>query len=58
MIVAHNHPSGNPAPSPEDIATTRDLVRAGALLGIAVLDHLVVARSGYVSQKERQLGFD
>ena len=58
MIVAHNHPSGNPAPSPEDIATTRDLVRAGALLGIAVLDHLVVARSGYVSLKERQLGFD
>ena len=38
VIVAHNHPGGNPAPSPEDIATTRDLVRAGALLGIVVLD--------------------
>ena len=58
VIVAHNHPSGNPAPSPEDIATTRDLVRAGALLGITVLDHLVVARGGYVSLKERRLGFD
>jgi DNA repair protein RadC len=58
IIVAHNHPSGDPIPSPEDVATTRELVRAGVLLGIAVLDHLVVGRHRYVSLKERRLGFD
>ena len=58
VIVAHNHPSGNPTPSPEDVATTRALVRAGTVLGIVVLDHLVVARGGYVSLMERRLGFD
>ena len=58
VIVAHNHPSADPTPSPEDVATTRALVRAGTALGITVLDHLVVARGGYVSLKERQLGFD
>ena len=58
VIVCHNHPSGDPTPSPEDVAITRDLVAAGKLLGIEVLDHVVIGLEGrYVSMKERQLGF-
>ena len=58
IIVAHNHPSGDPSPSPEDIAVTRDLVSAGKLLGIDVLDHLVIGRARWVSLRERGLGFE
>lgn len=58
IIVAHNHPSGDPSPSPEDVAVTRELVQAGKLLDIAVLDHLVIsAGQKFVSLKERGLGF-
>lgn len=57
LIVAHNHPSGDPAPSPEDVQVTRELVKAGQLLGIPVLDHVVIGRNRYVSLKERGLGF-
>lgn len=53
VIVAHNHPSGDPEPSAEDRSTTRRLQRAGRLLGIELLDHVVVARGGYVSFLER-----
>ena len=45
IIVAHNHPSGNPDPSPEDIALTKRLSRAGEILGIGVLDHLILTPS-------------
>jgi DNA repair protein RadC len=55
LILAHNHPSGDPAPSEEDLAITRRLVEAGRILGIDVLDHVVVARDAYVSFKERKL---
>lgn len=59
LIVAHNHPSGDPTPSPEDAALTREIVKAGALLDIEVLDHLVIGAAGkFVSLKERGLGFD
>jgi DNA repair protein RadC len=58
FIVVHNHPSGDPAPSPEDIRITREIARAGALLGIDCLDHIVIGRNRYVSLKERGLGFD
>ncbi len=58
LIVAHNHPSGDPSPSPEDIRVTRQLVKAGKLLDIEVLDHIVIGRQRYVSLKERKLGFD
>jgi DNA repair protein RadC len=58
LIVAHNHPSGTPDPSPEDVALTRELVKAGQLLDIAVLDHIVIGRGKFVSLKERGLGFD
>lgn len=53
LVVAHNHPSGDPEPSPEDLALTRRLRQAGEILGIEVLDHLVVGRGRYVSLKQR-----
>jgi len=58
IIVAHNHPSGDPSPSPEDVAITKDIVTAGKLLSIEVLDHLVIGRQRFVSLKERGLGFN
>ena len=59
IIVAHNHPSGDPTPSPEDVAVTRDLVAAGKLLSIEVLDHLIIGSGQrFASLKERGLGFD
>jgi DNA repair protein RadC len=57
LIVAHNHPSGDPTPSPEDVQVTRSMVEAGRLLGIEVLDHLVIGHQRFVSLKERGLGF-
>lgn len=55
IILAHNHPSGDPAPSPDDVAITRAVVEAGKLLDIDVLDHLILAQGRYVSLKERGL---
>jgi DNA repair protein RadC len=55
VILAHNHPSGDPTPSEEDLAITRRLVEAGRLLGIELVDHVVVAREAYASFKERRL---
>ena len=52
IIVCHNHPSGDPTPSPEDIALTRKLIDAGLLLDIPVLDHIVLGYGSYVSFKE------
>ena len=52
VILAHNHPSGTLEASPEDIALTKRLQKAGELLGIRVLDHLIVASSGFVSLKQ------
>jgi DNA repair protein RadC len=49
VIFAHNHPSGEPNPSEDDIALTRRLEQAGALLGVRVLDHIIVGREGYFS---------
>ena len=57
IIVVHNHPSGDPTPSPEDVLVTKQIVEAGKLLDIEVLDHLVIGRQRYVSLKERGLGF-
>jgi DNA repair protein RadC len=57
LIVAHNHPSGDPSPSPEDIRVTRSIVEAGDLLGIEVLDHLIIGHQRFISLKERGLGF-
>ncbi len=55
IIVIHNHPSGDPTPSREDVALTRELTAAGKLLGISLLDHMVIAGSRYVSLNERSL---
>jgi len=58
IVVAHNHPSGDPTPSPEDIRVTRELVAAGRLLDIEVLDHLVIGRNKHVSLRQKKLGFE
>ena len=58
VIIAHNHPSGDPTPSPEDVAVTKQVVQAGKLLDIDELDHLVIGQGRFVSLKERGLGFD
>jgi len=58
VIVAHNHPSGDPSPSHEDVEVTRRLITAGDLLNIEVLDHLVIGQQRFVSLRERGLGFD
>jgi DNA repair protein RadC len=54
LLLAHNHPSGDPEPSAEDIALTRRLTAAGQLLGIEILDHLILGEAGrFVSLRER-----
>ena len=57
LIVVHNHPSGDPTPSPDDIAVTRDLLEAGKLLDIDLLDHIVVGGGQWVSMKQQRPGF-
>lgn len=57
LIVIHNHPSGDPTPSPDDVALTRAIVQAGKMLDVDVLDHLVIGQGRWVSLKERGLGF-
>src|SRR5262249_42746108 len=55
IIVAHNHPSGDPTPSPEDIESTKQLVQVGKLLDIPVLDHVIIGHEGYRSLSEMGL---
>ena len=55
MILVHNHPTGDPAPSSEDIAVTRRLKEAGEIMGIKVLDHIIVGDGEYLSFVERGL---
>jgi DNA repair protein RadC len=57
LILVHNHPSGDPTPSPEDVKVARTPAEAGKMMNIEVLDHLVIGRGKYVSLKERHLGF-
>ena len=58
LVVVHNHPSGDPTPSREDIRVTRDIAQAGRLLEVDVLDHVILGRGRYESLKERGLGFE
>ncbi|MBO9311945.1 MAG: DNA repair protein RadC [Chloroflexus sp.] len=58
IIVVHNHPSGEATPSMDDIEVTRQLVAAGRLLDIELIDHLIIGRGQYVSLRERGLGFE
>ena len=57
IVLIHNHPSGDPTPSAEDISLTEAVISAGALLNIDVLDHLIIGRNCFASLKERRLGF-
>ncbi len=58
LIVVHNHPSGDPQPSPDDLHLTAEAVAAGRLLDVAVLDHLIIGHDAYVSLRDRGLPFD
>jgi DNA repair protein RadC len=57
LVIIHNHPSGDPTPSGDDIAVTRELVQAGRLLDIEVLDHLVIGDGRHTSMRRKGLGF-
>ena len=57
VIFLHNHPAGNLEPSEEDIKTTKELIEAGNLLGINVLDHLIIGKNKYLSMQEEKLAF-
>lgn len=58
VIVVHNHPSGDPSPSPDDIALTKTIIEAGQLLDIQVLDHLIIGQGRFISLNRRGLGFE
>lgn len=57
VIIVHNHPSGDPSPSPDDVAITKVIIDAGKLLDIQVLDHLIIGRGRFISLNRRGLGF-
>ncbi len=57
IILAHNHPSGDPEPSEDDLEITKRLVESGKILGIEVVDHIIIAKTGFISFKERNLLF-
>ncbi len=57
MILIHNHPSGDPTPSPEDFDVTRNLIEVGKLMGIPVNDHLIIGESSYISLRQKGLKF-
>src|SRR3989338_900258 len=55
IILSHNHPSGDPSASEEDIKLTKNLIEAGKILGIEIIDHVIVSQKGFVSMKEKAL---
>lgn len=55
MILVHNHPSGDPTPSSEDISITKRLLESGKILGISILDHIIIGNKTYVSLKEKNI---
>lgn len=58
VVLVHNHPSGDPRPSPQDIAVTKALIAAGKLLDIEVVDHVVIGATGFVSMKREAMAFE
>ena len=58
IILVHNHPSGDPTPSPDDLHLTAEVVAAGRLLDIAVLDHLIIGGGTFVSLRDRGVSFE
>ena len=57
VILVHNHPSGDPTPSPEDILVTRQIRTGAEMMDIELLDHVVLGTRGFVSLKDKGLGF-
>ncbi|MBZ1348352.1 MAG: DNA repair protein RadC [Candidatus Nealsonbacteria bacterium] len=55
MVLAHNHPSGDPEPSEDDLVITKKLVESGKILGIEVFDHIIVAKDNFFSFKNKGL---
>jgi len=53
IVLCHNHPSGDPMPSGDDVSITKKLVKGGDILGINVVDHIIIADSQYISFKEK-----
>ena len=58
LILVHNHPSGDPSPSPDDLHLTAESIAAGRLLDVPVLDHLIIGHDAYVSLRDRGISFD
>lgn len=58
LIVVHNHPSGDPEPSPDDLHLTAEAIAAGRLLDLPLLDHVILAADGYISLRDRGIAFD
>jgi DNA repair protein RadC len=58
LVLVHNHPSGDPTPSPDDLHLTAEAIAAGRLLDIDVLDHVVISSGGFVSLRDRGIRFD
>jgi DNA repair protein RadC len=58
VVLVHNHPSGDPRPSPQDVAVTKALIAAGALLDLEVLDHVVIGATTFVSMKREGMAFE
>ena len=58
LILVHNHPSGDPTPSPDDLHLTEETLAAGRLLDVQLLDHLVIGHDAYVSMRDRGIAFD
>ena len=58
LILVHNHPSGDPAPSPDDLHLTAEAVAAGRLLDVPVLDHLIIGHEAFISLRDRGIPFD
>ena len=58
VILVHNHPSGDPTPSPDDLHLTAEAVAAGRTLDIQLLDHLVIGHDAYLSLRDRGIAFD
>jgi len=55
IILAHNHPSGDPEPSEDDLEITKRLVESGKILGIEVIDHIIITKTGFISFKDKNL---